>query len=145
MVDVKTKFSEIVKDFQKDAAKEQEGAWMRYRNFEYLIARAYRKNVEYKKLLEVEMRPFQWAIDRNDLSSIDDATQEALQRVYAKSILKSIRRAGSTIVMDYTPDDGVELFKALPDFWDKTFAFAHKEQNYEPDYNDKQIESDAGN
>lgn len=145
MSDVKTKFADVVRDFEKDPAKERNGAWMRFKNFEYLVARAHRENVEYKKLIEVEMRPFQWAIDRNDLTSVDEATREALQRVYSKTILKAIRRANSTIELDYTPEDGASLFKALPDFWDKLFAFAHKEQNYEPDYTEPQITSDSGN
>lgn len=135
-----SKFAGIIGDFKKDSAKETAGVWMTYKHFKYLVARAHRNNVEFLKTMETEMRPYQWAIDRNNFAAIKDAAETAIQAVYAKTVLLGISKLDGT-VLDYTPDDGVALFAQLPDLWDEIFKFAGNEGNYAPDA----IEADSKN
>lgn len=135
------KFDEIVADFEKDAAKENSGVWMTYGRFQYQIARAHRDNTAFSKLMEVKMRPYQWAIDRGNMAALKDVAKDVMQEVYAETILKGIRRSATGEVLEYTPADGVELFKKLPDLWDEVFKFSNVGENYTPD----QIKEDSGN
>lgn len=135
------KFAEIVADFAKDTSKENDGVWMTYGRFEYLIARAHRDNTRFAKLMEEKMRPYQWAIDRGNTAALKGVAADMLKEVYAETVLKGIRRAGSKEVMDYQPEDGVALFTRLPDLWDEVFKFAQAGENYSPD----KIEADSGN
>lgn len=131
---------ELAKDFAADPKKETDGVWMTYKRHEYLITRAHRNNVAFFKTMEQEMRPFQWALERGNIDAIKDAAGEALQRIYARTILRGIRRLDGT-VLDYKADDGVALFKQVPDLWDKVFEFAKGDSNYSPD----QVDLDAKN
>lgn len=134
------RFDDVIADFAKDPAKENEGVWMNYGRHQFLISRAHRNNARFLKLLEQEMRPYQWALDRGNLSAIKDAFADVLQTVYSKTVLLGIRKLDGT-VLDYSPEDGVALFKKVPDLWDKIFAFSNNESNYSPD----KIEADSKN
>lgn len=127
------RFNEIFKDFAKDSGKETNGVWMTYNKHEYLIARSHRNNVKFAKLMEELMRPYQWALRRDDWDAIKEVANDLMQVVYAKTILLAIRRLGSTEQLDYTPEDGVALFKALPDFWDLVYKFSNRDSVYSPD------------
>lgn len=135
-----TRFDDVVADFAKDPKKEVEGVWMTYGRHKFLIARAHRNNVGFLKLLERELRPYQWALDRGNLTAIKDAFADVLQVIYSKVILLGIAKLDGTM-LDYAPADGLALFKRLPDFWDKVFAFSNSEANYSPDA----IEADSKN
>jgi hypothetical protein len=135
------KFDDIVEDFAKDSKKENDGVWMTYKRHQFLIARAHRNNTKFLKTLEEKMRPFQWAIDRGNFGAIREAANEQMQVIYSETVLLGIRKLGSTEMLDYTPEDGVALFKKLPDFWDDVFKFSGNETNYTPD----QVELDSKN
>jgi hypothetical protein len=135
-----SQFDELVEDFAKDPKKETDGAWMTFGRHEFLVARSHRNNVTFLKLMEKEMRPYQWAIDRGNFGAIKDAANDVMKVVYAATVLKGIRKLDGT-ALDYTPEDGVELFKKLPDLWDAVFKFSNTDQNYAPD----QIEADSKN
>lgn len=142
----------ISSDFARDTAKEIKGAWMPYGKRRYLIARAHRNNVAFQKMMEEEMRPYQWALERGNADSIKEVAQSILQKVYATTILLAIEEVSSkkdepNKLMDYTPEDGVMLFEALPDFWDAVFRFAEAGRNYarEAGYTADDIKADSGN
>lgn len=126
------KFDDLVEDFKKDSAKENNGVWMTFKRHQFLVARSHRDNKEFQKLMEERMRPYQFAIDRGNLSALKEVANEVLQAVYAETILKGIRKLDGT-VLDYEPSDGVKLFADLPDLWDAVFAFAKADDNYSPD------------
>lgn len=136
-----SKFGDIVEDFKKDSKKENEGVWMPFKRFEYKIARAHRDNVAFAKLMEERMRPFQWAIDRGNMTALKEVANDVLQVVYAATVLKGIRRVGTTESLAASEDDYIALFKQLPDLWDAVFKFAQGEENYSPDT----VEQDSGN
>lgn len=135
-----SKFADIIGDFKKDSVKETKGVWMTYKRCQYLVARAHRNNVEFLKTMETNMRPYQWAIDRNNFAAIKDVAEAAIQVVYAQTVLLGIKKLDGT-VLDYTPEDGVALFQQLPDLWDEIFKFAGNETNYAPDA----VEADSKN
>lgn len=147
----------IASDFARDTSKEVKGAWMIYGKRRYLIARAHRNNVAFQKMMEVEMRPYQWAIERGNLDALKDVTNTVLQKVYASTILIAIENlpvpatkdspALPATSLDYTPADGVMLFEALPDFWDSVFKFAESGRNYALDhgYNPDEVKDDSKN
>jgi hypothetical protein len=135
-----SKFADLLADFAKDPKKETEGVWMTHGRCRLRIARAHRNNVNFQKMMEKEMRPYQWAIDRGNFAAIKDAAADVLQVVYAKTILLEIQKLDGTS-LDYTWEDGVDMFRQSPDFWDKVFAFASTDTNYSPDA----IEDDAKN
>lgn len=130
---VDSKFGDILEDFAKDRAKENEGVWMTYKRHQFLVARSHRDNTAFAKLMEERMRPFQWAIDRNNMQALKGVADDVVQAVYAETVLKGIRPVGSETLMDYKPADGIELFKRLPDLWDAVFKFAQADENYSPD------------
>ncbi len=140
MSELASHFDELTQDFTRDAAKESGGTWMTYRRHKYLVARAHRNNKAFLREMEEGMRPFQWAIDRNDLGAMKNAATGVLQEVYAKSILKGIKKLDGTD-LPYTAQDGMELFKKLPDLWDTIFKFSNSESNYTPD----QVADDSKN
>jgi hypothetical protein len=125
-------FDDLIEDFKKDSVKENEGVWMTFKRHQFLIARSHRDNKEFQKLMEERMRPYQFAIDRGNLSALKEVANEVLQGVYAETILKGIRKLDQT-PLDYEPADGVKLFDQLPDLWDAVFAFAKTDDNYSPD------------
>lgn len=133
MAELNPAFADIAADFAKDAGKENDGAWMTYKRFEYLVARAHRDNIAFAKMLEERMRPYQWAINRGDMSALKDVANDVLQEVYSETVLKGIRRAVTKEALPYTPADGVSLFKKLPDLWDNVFKFAQSDEPYSPD------------
>lgn len=135
------KFDDIVADFKKDASKENTGTWMTYGRFQYQIARAHRDNTAFAKLTEEKMRPYQWAIDRGNMSALKGIALTIMQEIYAETILKSIRRTETGEVLEYAPADGIELFKQLPDLWDEVRKFADSGDNYAPDA----VVADSGN
>lgn len=142
----------ISSDFARDSVKEQKGAWMIYGKRRYLISRAHRNNVAFQKMMEEEMRPYQWALERGNADAIKEVAQSVLQKVYAKTILLAIEsipaKPGETgTSLEYTPEDGVMLFDALPDFWDAVFKFADTARNYNIDsgYTIEAIKADSGN
>lgn len=141
MTEQKSFLSEITEDFGKDSKKENEGAWMTYKRFEYLVARAHRNNKKFLRLMEEKMRPFQWAIDRGNFSALREVANDAMQVVYAETILLGVRRADTKEVLPYAAEDGVKLFKMLPDFWDEVFKFATSQDVYAPE----QVKADSGN
>jgi hypothetical protein len=111
---------------------------MPYKRFEYLVARAHRDNTAFAALMEERMRPYQWALNRGDMSALKDVANDVLQEVYSETVLKGIRRAtpgadGVKEVLAYTPAAGVGLFKKLPDLWDNVFKFAQSDEPYSPD------------
>jgi len=130
----------VVDDFEKDSSKENKGVQMTYRNHRYLVARAHRNNVGFLKLMETEMRPYQWAIDRGNFAAIKGVALEIMYGVYAKTILLGVEKLDGT-KLAYTPEAGVELFKRLPDLWDAVQQFAQNEMNYSPE----QVEADSKN
>lgn len=134
------KFGDLIEDFAKDAEKENNGVWMTFKRHQFLVARSHRDNVAFLKLMEVRMRPYQWALDRGNLAALKDVANDVMQGVYAETILKGIRKLDGT-VLDYKPEDGVSLFKQLPDLWDAIFKFANSDENYSPD----SIKADSGN
>lgn len=136
-----TRFGEIYADFEKDSNKESNGVWTTYNKHEYLIARSHRNNVKFAKMMEELMRPYQWALRRDDWDAIKEVANDLMQVVYANTILLGIRRLGSADRLDYTPEDGVALFKALPDFWDHVYKFSNKDSVYSPD----RVKDDSGN
>lgn len=135
------RFQDIINEFAKDSEKENKGVWMTYKGHQYLIARAHRDNVGFARMMEQELRPYQAFIDRNNLAAIKDVASDVMQRVYAQTILLGIRKLADKTTLDYSPDDGVMLFKRLPDFWDEVFKFAGSTEPYAPD----QIEDDSKN
>jgi hypothetical protein len=126
------KFDDLIEDFKKDSVKENAGVWMTFKRHQFLIARSHRDNKEFQKLMEERMRPYQFAIDRGNLSALKEVANEVLQGVYAETILKGIRKLDLT-PLDYEPTDGVKLFAELPDLWDAVFSFAKADDNYSPD------------
>lgn len=147
---VKDFLKDVVEDFAKDSDKERSGVWMTYKRFQYLVARAHRNNTKFMKLMEERMRPYQWALDRGNFDALREVANEVLQGVYAETILLGIRRVpakdadGNALPeerLPYTPEDGVALFRALPDFWDETFKFAGASEIYAP----SQVKADSGN
>lgn len=135
-----TKFSDLIEDFAKDKAKENDGVWMTFKRHQFLIARSHRDNIAFVKLMEVRMRPYQWAIDRGNLAALKDVANDVMAEVYAETILKGIRKLDGT-PLAYEPADGIALFKQLPDLWDAIFKFANADENYSPDA----IKEDAKN
>lgn len=139
------KFGDLVEDFAKDTKKENEGVWMTYKRFQYLVSRSHRDNVKFAKLMEEKMRPYQWAVDRGNLAAIKDVANDVMQEVYAEAILKAIRKIPVDGVaqpnLEYSTEDGVALFKKLPDLWDAVFKFSGADDNYSPDA----IKADSGN
>lgn len=142
----------VASDFARDSDKESKGVWMVFGKRRYLIARAHRNNVVWQRRMEEEMRPYQWAVERGNLEAIKDVMQAIMQKVYAETILLAIEelpiKAGDVgKPLDYTPEDGVTLFDALPDFWDAVFKFSDAGRNYAKDvgYSPKQVEADTGN
>lgn len=127
-----SKFGDLIEDFAKDSKKENDGVWMTYKRFQYLVARSHRDNTSFSKLMEERMRPFQWAIDRNNMQALKGVAEDIVQGVYAETILKGIRKIDGT-VLDYEPSVGVALFKQLPDLWDAVFKFSGSDDNYSPD------------
>jgi hypothetical protein len=127
-----SKFGDLIEDFAKDSKKENDGVWMTYKRFQYLVARSHRDNTSFSKLMEERMRPFQWAIDRNNMQALKGVAEDIVQGVYAETILKGIRRIDGT-VLAYEPSVGVALFKQLPDLWDAVFKFSGSDDNYSPD------------
>lgn len=125
-------FDDLIEDFKKDSNKENNGVWMTFKRHQFLVARSHRDNKEFQKLMEERMRPYQFAIDRGNLSALKEVANEVLQGVYAETILKGIRKLDGT-ALDYEPADGVKLFDQLPDLWDAVFAFAKADDNYSPD------------
>src|SRR4051812_45588492 len=93
MADLNEAFADIAEDFAKDTAKENAGVWMPYKRFEYLVARAHRDNTAFQKLMEERMRPYQWHLNRGDMSALKDVANDVLQEVYSETVLKGIRRA----------------------------------------------------
>lgn len=141
MATFQDKFAALIEDFKKDEKKESDGVWMPYRRHEFLIARAHRDNKSFLKLMEERMRPYQWAIDRGDFSALKDVATGVMQGVYSETILKGIRDTATKESLDYNAEDGVSLFKQLPDFWDEVFKFSNAGQNYAPDA----VKLDSGN
>src|SRR3974390_1791979 len=115
------KFAELIADFEKDSKKENDGTWMTYKHFQYLVARSHRNNVAFFKLMEKELRPYQWAIDRGNFAAIKEVANEAVQKVYAETILRGVRRVGAVTEMPLTTDEKIDLFKRLPGLWDEIF------------------------
>lgn len=146
---VADKFADIVADFAKDSSKEVSGVWVPYKGAEYRIARAHRNNTAFSKLLEEKMRPYQWAIERNNLQSVKTAVDAVMRGVYAETVLKGIRTICKTVdgvevpgkELDYETSDGVALFNKLPDLWDFVFKQANAEESYAPDA----VKDDSGN
>jgi hypothetical protein len=136
-----SKFAGVIGDFKKDSTKENSGVWMTYGRFQYLVARSHRDNAKFFALMEQEMRPYQWAIERGNFAAIREAADALMQVVYAKTILLAIRPLGSETKLDYSWEDGAALFKELPDLWDEIFKYSNNGSNYAPD----QIEADAKN
>lgn len=142
----------ISSDFARDIEKESKGAWMIYGKRRYRIARAHRNNVAFQKMMEEEMRPYQWALERGNADAIKDVAQAVLQKVYAETILLAIesmpeKKGEAGKAMDYTAEDGVMLFEALPDFWDAVYKFADTGRNYTRDggYAAEDVKADSGN
>lgn len=125
-------FADLIEDFAKDPKKESEGVWMAFGRHQFQVARAHRNNVAFMKMMEQELRPYQWAIERNDWDAIKEVAAEALKKVYSKTILRGIRKLDGT-PLDYTPEDGEALFTKLPDLWDAVFKYAGTDKNYAPD------------
>lgn len=137
--------SELTEDFAKDQGKENNGVWMTYKRFKYLIARAHRNNVAFQKEMEFQLRPYQWAIDRQNMAALRNLADTMLREVYAKTILLAVARVteadgtpsvnqdGSPKRLAYTPEVGVALFNKLPGLWDEVYRFSNAEDNYSPD------------
>lgn len=144
--DINPALAGIAEDFAKDAAKETGGVWMTYKRFQYRVARAHRNNAKFLALMELRMRPYQWAIERNNFQALRNVAQDVMQEVYAETILLGIRPvptadAAEPAELPYEAADGVALFGKLPDLWDNVFQFAGNESNYSPD----QIKDDSKN
>jgi hypothetical protein len=132
MAAIREQFAGIVSDFKKDTTKENDGVWMNYGQHQFLVARSHRDNAKFFALMEQELRPYQWAIDRGQFAAIKVAADAVMQKVYAETILLGIRKLDGT-ALDYTSDDGMVLFKELPDLWDEIFKFSNNGGNYAPD------------
>jgi hypothetical protein len=141
MTELASRFSDIVSDFAKDNEKETKGVWMTFGRHEFRIARAHRNNTKFLKIMEQEMRPYQWAIDRGNFEAIRVQADEVMRTVYSKTILTGIRKLDTKEELEYSPEDGVALFKQLPDLWDTIFKFSNQESNYTPDA----VEADSKN
>jgi hypothetical protein len=100
---IREQFAGIVSDFKKDSTKENAGVWMTYGKHQFLVARSHRDNAKFFALMERELRPFQWAIDRGNFAAIKDAADEVMQKVYSETILLGIRKLDGGESLEYTP------------------------------------------
>lgn len=120
----------VIEDFAKDSKKETDGVYMPYKRHRFLIARAHRNNPKFLAMMEAEMRPYQWMIDRNNMKDAIKAMGDVvLKKVYAHTILLGISDLNGT-ALPYSPQDGIDLFGKLPDLWDEVVKFATNESNF---------------
>jgi hypothetical protein len=138
---IREQFAGIVSEFKKDSTKENAGVWMTYGKHQFLVARSHRDNAKFFALMERELRPFQWAIDRGNFAAIKDAADEVMQKVYSETILLGIRKLDGDGAGVHARGWHVALFKELPDLWDEIFKFSNNGGNYAPDA----VEQDSKN
>lgn len=126
--------------FAKDEDKENKGVWFNYGKHRFQIARACATNAKFRKLMDLEMKPYRALLRADSLEPIKDILPEVFKEVYARTILVDWEIDGARDVA-YTVDGGLEAFNRLPDFWVWVQERAKEEDAFRRDAEDTDVKN----
>lgn len=133
--------------FQTDQTKEIEGVPVKYAPNKdgtiptFYISRMGKANKRYSKMLDKVTKPYARQLQ---LGTLDAETADDLfQGVFAKTVLKGWEnvRGKDGEELQFTPENALMLFKALPDLYEDLTAKAQSAALFRDEAN----ETDAGN
>jgi len=112
-------------DFQTDSAAETQGIRLEYGNYYVTIARAGGANKNFKKVLEVESRPYRRRIETETMSL--DLAEDLLRKVYSQSVIigwgskrhgdgKMVGPAGEAI--PFTRENVYQVLADIPELYE---------------------------
>jgi hypothetical protein len=124
-------FAEVSKLFGVDKKKEAEGIVMKLGKMHMRIARLGENNKKARSVFEREMAPYA-ALTANGIDIPEDVQREVSYRVFAEGAVLGWGMESDTgyVELPYTPDEGVKLFVANPEFFAAAVAEAKKASNF---------------